>query len=171
MSIETSRLILEKPRAEELPFLAELFADPMVMRYIGNGLPRTTEEAAKSIETNQKHWDAFGFGFWSIFEKGSKEFIGRGGLIHLGFQHEHPEIELGYTLHQKFWGKGYATEIAQSLVKWAKENLKEDHLLGVCYKQNLASQKVLKKIGMQFDREEVYPRTDFKSLFFRLDLV
>lgn len=170
MFLETPRLILAKPQVAHFEFAVALFADPSVMRYIGMGLSRNREEASRSIQTNDNHWQKFGFGFCTVFLKETKEFIGRGGLIHLAFQDENPEIEVGYLLHQKFWGHGYATEIAKSVLEWGKKHIDVDHFLGVTYKENIASQHVLKKVGMHFDREDIYPRTNFKSLFFRLDV-
>jgi RimJ/RimL family protein N-acetyltransferase len=141
----------------------------MVMRYIGMGITRNREDALKAIDTNMKHWEKFGFGFFSIFLKKTHEFVGRGGVIHLAFQDENPEVEIGYLLNQKFWGQGYATEFAKCVLDWAMKNIDVDHFVGVTYKENIASQNVLKKIGLHFDREDIYPRTNFKSLFFRIN--
>ena len=167
--LETSRLLLEKPKEGQADIIAPLVMDPMVMRYIGNGKTQDREGILKTITTHTQHWGTFGFGFFNIFEKESHEFIGRGGLIHLGLQHDNPEVEVGFILHQRFWGKGYATEIAKALLKWGFENLQLDSIIGVTYKENIASQKVLKKVGMHFRGEEIYPGTDFNSYFFSID--
>ncbi|NGX47472.1 MAG: hypothetical protein K1000chlam3_00846 [Chlamydiae bacterium] len=167
--LETSRLLLEEPKEENIDMTALLFADPMVMRYIRNGKTLECEEAYKTFLKNQKHWETFGFGNVDVFEKKSDEHIGRGCLVHPAYQHDYPDVEVGYLLHQKFWGKGFATEIARALLKWGFENLQLDTIIGVTCKENIVSQKILKKVGMRFRGEEIYPGTDFKSYFFSVD--
>lgn len=167
--IQTSRLILKEPFEGEVDLIAPLQADARVMRFIGMGGARTREQVENSLEKNFAHWKAFGHGFWNVFEKESGEFIGRAGLLHLAYQHNHPEIEVGYLLHEKFWGKGYATELCIVLLDWGFTHLDVDHLIGVAYKENVASQNVMKKAGMKFDREDIYPRTNFMSLFYKIE--
>ena len=62
--------------------------------------------------------------FAAVFEKETGEFIGQAGLFHKGFYDEQPDIELAYRLHKKYWGHGYATELAKALIRWAFENIK-----------------------------------------------
>lgn len=83
------------------------------------------------------------------------EFIGWGVLTHIEAKEEHP-IEVGYRLHKKFWGKGYATEIATFLKGIAKEKLGLKTLCGITAEDNLASINVLKKIGMQWQQIRKY---------------
>ena len=161
--IETKRLILKEPFEGEVDLVAPLQADPMVMRYIWKGTPRSLSDVQGALKRNLVHWEAFGYGFWNVFEKDSGEFVGRAGLLHLAYNPESPDIEVGYHLHQKFWGKGYATEFANALLAWGFEHIDTDHFVGVTWKENTASQNVLKKVGMEFDRELIYPGTDFNS--------
>ncbi len=165
--IETERLILKKPFEGEIDLVAPLQADPVVMRFIGTGNPRSLVQVQEGLEKNLAHWKAFGHGFWNVFEKTSEEFVGRAGLVHLGYNHQSTEIEVGYHLHQKFWGKGYATELTIALLKWGFQNLDNDYFIGATYKENIASQKVMQKAGMFFEKEDIYPGTDFLSLFYK----
>ena len=61
-------------------------------------------------------------------------------------------VELSYVLHQKFWGLGFATEIASQIITWVFKNLTIDKIIAVTTPENLASQKVMSKIGMQLDQ-------------------
>jgi RimJ/RimL family protein N-acetyltransferase len=61
-------------------------------------------------------------------------------------------IELSYVLHQKFWGLGFATEIASQIITWIFKNLTIDQIIAVTTPENLASQKVMAKVGMQLDQ-------------------
>lgn len=61
-------------------------------------------------------------------------------------------VELSYVLHEKFWGLGLATEIASQIITWVFKNLTIDKIIAVTTPENLASQKVMSKIGMQLDQ-------------------
>ncbi|NGX38001.1 MAG: hypothetical protein K1000chlam2_01170 [Chlamydiae bacterium] len=168
--IETARLSIKKPEGEQIDFVAPLFANPNVMRHIGSGVTRNRDESLKAIQNNTKHWETFGFGFFNVFEKETGFFVGRAGLFHLAFQHDNPEVEMGFILNEQFWGKGYGTEIAKALFEWGAENLEVDHILAVTYKENTASRNVLEKIGMQFDHEGQYPNVVQKVLYFSVPI-
>src|SRR5712692_11266922 len=80
LSIETARLRLRMFRPEDLDDLAGLFADPDVMRYVGNGKPVGREEAEKALLSIIQHWHRHGFGRWAVEEKETRRFVGFGGL-------------------------------------------------------------------------------------------
>src|SRR5438067_8985310 len=121
-TLTTARLELRPVQAEDLDDLAGLYADPDVMRYIGDGRPRTRADSATRLEIMLDHWRKHGFGFFTMRRRGEPggdpqagtpatggrgEFIGRCGLQYLG---DTGAVELGYTLAQRSWGQGYATE-------------------------------------------------------------
>jgi len=157
--LETPRLLLIKSVENEEELLIPFFADLMVNRYLGEGKPKGVPQVREAMLIHKKHWSAFGHGFFLIFNKETKEFVGRCGLVHLGMQHDHPDVEIGYMFYEKFWGKGYATEVARRLLKWGFEELKLPSIIGVTRKENIASQRVLEKLGMQPNGEALYPNT------------
>lgn len=155
--LETNRLILKTPELSDLDNLFALRSDPEVMKYIGKrGATQTREEVKKFLDLAIPYQEKHGFGFCSVFEKENGEFVGQAGLFHLGFDDKQPEIEVGYRLHKKFWGKGYATELAKALIYWGFQHLSVTHLVGVAYPENLSSRRVLEKAGMDFTRNEEY---------------
>ncbi len=58
-----------------------------------------------------------------MFLNETEEFVGRCGF---GLD-ETGEIEVGYLIHKKFWGNGYASEALEALIIWAKKNIKVDY--------------------------------------------
>lgn len=86
-----------------------------------------------------------------MFNNNTNEFIGRCGfgLVATG------EIEIGYVLHKKFWGQGYATEAVCALLEWAKNNINAEYVIAFAPLEHEASQRVMQKCGMQ------YYKTDF----------
>lgn len=154
--IETKRLIIEAPDLNDIDKIYLLDSDPEVMRYIGNGQPRSKEESRrwylKSIEYYQKYKCSFGL----VYEKETGEFIGRDGINHNDYDDSQPDIEIGYRLLKKFWNRGYATELAIALIQWGFENLKLVKICGFASPYNLASRNVLEKAGMKLIGLDTY---------------
>lgn len=150
MFIETEHLILKEPEPSHLADLIALRADPEVMRFIGsnNGKPQPAHEVEIFLKAAIEYQKKNGFGFCSVFEKDTGEFVGQAGLFHLGFDETQPEMEVAYRLHKKYWGRGYATELARALIHWGFENLPNDKLMGFVFPENIRSRRVLEKSGM-----------------------
>ena len=66
------------------------------------------------------------------------------------------KIELGYRLAKKFWGKGYATEISKELLRKGFLELGVEEVWAHAMKKNHASTRVMEKVGLRFEREEIY---------------
>lgn len=147
--IETKRLILKSSTKENFPEVFSLLSDPDVMRYVGNG-PRTESEVHVGLENMIKHQEKYGFAFGNIYHKNSGEYIGRAGLIYLAMDDNQDEIEVGYQLHKKYWGQGYATEMTKALVKWGFEHLHLKQIVAVIQAENHASRRVLEKSGLHY---------------------
>lgn len=73
------------------------------------------------------------------------------GGIGLRIERQHRHAELGYWLGVAYWGKGYATEAAQELLRYGFEDLGLHRIFATHFKHNPASGKVLKKIGMSYE--------------------
>lgn len=75
------------------------------------------------------------------------EVIG-GGRLHIT-DADLREGEIGYGIRRQDWGKGYATEIARTLLTFGFEQLNLHRICADCHPDNLASWHVLEKIGMR----------------------
>ncbi len=148
--LETKRLILKTHELSDLDNLVALRSDPDVMKYIGDGTPHTEEQVKRFLRVAILYQEKHGIGFCSVFEKENGEFIGQAGLFHVGYYDEQPDIEVAYRLHKKYWGKGYATELAKALIQWGFQHLSVNKLIAATEPENIASQKVLKKAGLDF---------------------
>lgn len=60
------------------------------------------------------------------------------------------EADIGWLINKRYWGNGYATEAAKLLVKYITEELQRTDIVAYCDARNIASQKVMKNIGMEF---------------------
>jgi [ribosomal protein S5]-alanine N-acetyltransferase len=91
-------------------------------------------------------------GRWAIHLKTTNEFIGWCGLK---YRAKLDEIDIGYRLAQQQWGNGHAFEAAKHSVDYAFKQLYLKKIVGRAHIENTASLKILKKLGMQFIKEEI----------------
>ncbi len=152
-ALETERLLLRESRVEDAHALFAMNAHPEVQRYTGEPPPESVEVMAKLIVNYQDYQDR-GYGRLSCVLKSTSEVIGFCGLKKL------PElggaVDLGYRLTPESWGKGLATEASRACVAHGFETLALERIIGLVYPQNLASIRVLEKVGMRFDGEVEY---------------
>jgi [ribosomal protein S5]-alanine N-acetyltransferase len=146
--LETDRLLVRRITAADLDVVYALDSDPEVMRYILP--PRTREQIETYIVEITRDYDVYpGFGRWLALEKATGAAI---GIFMLKPLQTTPYIEVGYRMFSPFWGKGYATEGAQALVSYGFEQLHIPRIVGITYPDNTASQHVLEKCGLRFQR-------------------
>ena len=148
--LETPRLLLRDKCADDFDFVASLYADENVMRWIGDGrtLPRDEVEArflrVLHIESEAGHerWDAFKI----VVRKPDGVPVGQAGLLRCAIDGA-AEIEIGWWLAPFAWGAGYATEAALALRDFAFGALRLDHLSIVLRAENTRSVAVARRIG------------------------
>jgi RimJ/RimL family protein N-acetyltransferase len=150
-SLDTSRLRLRMFTADDLDELADLFADADVMRYVGDGLPATRQEADVALVSILEHWKKHGFGRWVVTEKNTGQFLGFGGLRSL-----FKTPELVYHLHKRCWGQGLATELARGCLGYGFEQHGFDRIVAIAKPGNAASLRVMQKVGMRYEMHTSY---------------
>ena len=150
---KTKRLVIRSWCDADLPYFAKINADPEVMRYVGEPLVQDMSDAfAGRI---RKHFDDHGFGLWAIERRDEPGFIGFVGLMHVSFEAPFtPAIEIGWRLAGDQWGKGYATEAANEVLRIGFEQLALSEIVAFTYEKNLASRRVMEKIAMKRDPED-----------------
>ena len=157
--IRTPRLLLRRWRDDDLAPMAEINADPAVMRWIADGSVRDPERTAEDIERWEEEWDDEGFGLFAVELLASGELAGFTGLSVPRFLPEVlPAVEIGWRLGRPFWGQGYASEAAHAALEFAVRDRGLDRLISVSTIGNTASENVMRKLGMTPERETVHPR-------------
>ena len=151
--VETERLWLRPFTFADLDALASINADPEVMRYTGNGEPVSRAETELRLHRYIAHQREHGFGLWAAIHKQDHVLIGFCGLQ---FVHGHDEIEIGFRLAQQYWNRGLAIEAAAVTLRHAFEVLRLDRVIGLTKHENVASQRVLEKIGMRYLKDARY---------------
>lgn len=153
---ETLRLQLRRFTESDLDNLYSIYSNPEVMRYVGKGV-LTRQETDTRIERMAQHWQQHGFGMWAVIEKVSQRLIGRCGLIYLDGT---PEVELGYVLDKPYWNQGLATEASLACLKFGFEQIGLERIVAIAHPQNIASQRVMQKVGMEYEKDAYYYDTN-----------
>lgn len=149
---QTPRLILRQFTTTNASLILSLNSDPEIVKYVHEPTLKTEEQAKKNLLDVILPQYKNNLGRWAIHTKNNMNFIGWCGLK---YRPELDEIDLGYRLMQKAWGKGYATEAAQASLEYGFNQLNLKLVTGRAHIENLASIKVLEKIGMHFIGEGI----------------
>jgi RimJ/RimL family protein N-acetyltransferase len=130
-------------RPDDLQDLHDVvFSDPAVT---WDGSAGTLEETRRSLDAKLRHFEEHGFGMMAVVDRGDGALVGYAGLQRM---EDGPEVEIGYYLARRAWGRGLATELAQALVDRAFSDLRLTRLVAVVRPENEASKRVLAKAGL-----------------------
>ncbi|MEG4023668.1 GNAT family N-acetyltransferase [Microcoleus sp. S13C4] len=153
--IETARLYLRLFTPDDLDDLYRIYSDPEIMKYLAR--VRTREATEIAIHTMLERWEENNFGMWAVVHKIDRKMIGRCGL---GFLDQTPEVELGYTLDKVYWNQGLATEASFASLNYGFQILKLERIVAIARPENIASQRVIQKVGMKYEKNAHFYETD-----------
>jgi RimJ/RimL family protein N-acetyltransferase len=146
----TPRLVAERVTAAHWLDLRRMDENEAFMALLGG--VRDTAGTVTYLEMNVKHWADHGFGMWMLREAASSAIVGRAIVRHLAVEGV-DEVEVGYGFMPEYWGRGLATEIAQACVRIGFEQLGLLSLVAITTPPNLASQRVMTKAGLAYERD------------------
>ncbi|MDG2521074.1 GNAT family N-acetyltransferase [Caulobacter segnis] len=142
LTLETERLLLRIPRAEDLDPWSAMMADEEVARFIGGAMGR--EQTWRVMAAVTGSWVLQGFSMFSVIEKSSGRWVGRIGPWR---PDGWPGTEIGWGLSRHSWGKGYAVEAAAACMDFAVDVLGWDDVIHTIDPENAGSQKVAQRLG------------------------
>jgi RimJ/RimL family protein N-acetyltransferase len=145
--LETHRLLLRRWRDSDREPFARLNSDPRVMQLFPALLSR--EESDRIVGRIEAHFEKHGFGLFVAELRHEGTFIGFVGLAVPGFQASFtPCVEIGWRIAAEYWNQGFATEGAREVLRYAFDSLALDEIVSFTVPANLASRRVMEKIGM-----------------------
>jgi len=181
--IETARLLLRPLTLADAGVAYEWVGDPEVGRHV-SWLPlHSMEETRAWLE--EIAWEAHPAThcalpspaladnyIWGFVRKDTSELIGSGGLI---WEAQAGLFQVGYNIKKSHWNNGFTTEAMRGILAFAAAELGIKRVSGGHAKENLASARVLEKLGFVYDREDITPHVDgtrfFDSREYTLDLM
>ncbi len=140
--LDTLRLTLRPPEAEDFEPSAAFMADAAAAEFIGGVQPRAA--AWRGFMTMAGAWSLQGFAMFCVIEKSTGRWIGRVGPW---YPDGWPGTEVGWGIVRDCWGRGYATEAATAAIDWAIDTLGWTDVIHVIDPRNAASQAVARKLG------------------------
>ena len=144
MYLETERLIINNLSLDDLEFLTDLDADPLVRKFI-DGKIKTIDETSQYLSENIDGYLRHGFGRYAVRVKEDLKPIGI-----CGFLMENYGVDFGYRFNQSAWGQGIAKEAGNSVIRYGVDRLKLKKIVGIVLPDNIASEKVLISCGFTF---------------------
>lgn len=144
--IETERLVIRPWEPQDRDGFRALAQNPVVMRYITNGVPLTEEQIDAALARQAAHLETLGHCMGALIEKATGRLVGTVGAQPLGTT---GELELGWWLDPAVWGRGYATEAVGAVLRFVFDTLGRDCALAIIDPPNEASKRVAERIGMR----------------------
>ena len=142
--IETERLLLRPLRASDRNDLHHLFTDPDVRRYLWNDEVLPIEQTWAVVGESLRRFAADGTGLWAVSRRGRPPLAGFGGYWPFPGR-----LEILFGLAPVHWGRGLATELVRTLLRYGFEELGLDRVDGSADAPNAASLRVMEKAGMR----------------------
>ena len=147
--LQTERLMLRQFEQTDAKFIVELVNTPGWIEFIGDRNIKTEEAAVAYLQNGpMKSYKENGFGLWMVETK-EETSIGMCGILKRDSL-EFPDI--GFAFLPGFMGRGYAFEIANATIHYAKDKLNLKTILAITVPTNKKSITLLEKIGLQFSK-------------------
>lgn len=143
--IDSKRLELRLLEMEDVPALANIWCDPIVMRFCGG--PAKQARLPEIIQASRKMFEQYGYAVLAVVRKEDGSLIGVAGCKEDGSDARKPELI--YHFAQSSWGQGYAAEAVQAYISWIRENDLADTIHASVMPGNMPSVNVLIRSGFK----------------------
>jgi [ribosomal protein S5]-alanine N-acetyltransferase len=164
--LTTERLGFRCWERSDLPLAQALWGDPQVARFLGG--PFSPKEISERLDREIVCRQLHGTQYWPIFELATGNHAGCAGLR--PYRDEADIFELGYHLRPAFWGCGLAVEASRTILKHAFTVLGATGLFAGHHPENLASARVLLRLGFRFAGMQFYEPFNADEPTYRLNL-
>lgn len=141
----TARLWVRALTIADVDDLYAVYGDPVGARWVDDGQPIAYADCRLWIRVTERNYATRGYGMSALISRDDHRVVGFCGLVHPGGQ---PEAELKYALRRTHWGLGLATEAARGMLDYGREAFGLTRVIATIAPQNVASARVLTKLGM-----------------------
>jgi ribosomal-protein-alanine N-acetyltransferase len=158
--LTTERLTLRRFTLDDLDWLADMYSDAEVTRYLGGIKDRASVEVMLRVRILDYYEQNPGFGMWVTLDRSTGDRVG----FHLlsNIQGE-TIIQVGFGLVKSAWGKGFGTEMAAAVLAYGFTDLALPRIVAIANLDNHASQHVLLKIGLHRHGERAFPHPAYAA--------
>ena len=150
MIVETKRLILREITVEDAEFVLRLVNEPSFVSNIGDKGLKNLQDAERFIlEGYWTNQGRLGYGMFLVELKGGRNPIGGCGLL---YRKVLDVTDIGFAFLPEYWNYGFAYEAAEAILNYGHSTLGVNKIVGLTSEDNLGSIKLLKKLGMDFEK-------------------
>lgn len=163
---ETERLLIKPTSEGDAEFIYQLINTPKFIKYIGDRDIKSIESANDYIKTKMlPQLKRLGYSNYTIFRKSDHIKIGTCGLYD---REGIAGIDLGFAFLPGYEGKGYAFESANRLKQAAFEEFEIKEIKAITSKENISSQRLLDKLGLEMTGTIILPNEDEELLLYKI---
>ncbi|KIA90257.1 GNAT family acetyltransferase [Kaistella jeonii] len=165
-NLETERLFLKPISKPDASFILELYNSATFIKFIGDKKIRSLEDAENYItEKFLPQLERLGYGNYLVVRKSDEKKIGAVGI----FERKGLDVQdIGFSFLDEFQGKGYGFESASKLLEIAFSEFNLNGISAITSKENIASQNLIKKLGLKYLKTVQLPNEDVELLYFEL---
>lgn len=163
--MQTDRVGFSKWCERDLLYAKMLWGNPEVTKYICASGKFSMEDIENRLNQEMANGETKGIEYWPVFEIATDKLVGCCGLR----PHGENEYEMGIHLLPEFWGQGYAFEAAGAVIQYAFTTLKAEKLFAGHNPDNIASRKLLNKLGFIYTGDEFYAPTGLYHPSYQLE--
>lgn len=142
--LETERMLVRESIPEDVDEFYRIYSSPSITYYMEDLFPEREQEIEYMKAYVEQVYGFYGFGLWTVLEKGTGRIIGRAGL---NVRDGYDIPELGFTIDVEHQGQGYAYEVCCGILDYAREKLEFDQVQAFVDENNQASIHLLEKLG------------------------
>jgi len=158
-------MVLRPWREEDREELQRLFRDPAVRG--GRNMP--PDRIARLADASLRQWRVNGFGPWAASDKATGTWIGRIGLDALEDCPGEDRTEVGFELHQAWWGRGLATEGALAAVDYGFGQAGLERIISITAASHHAARRVMEKAGLTYHGTRTWMNPDVPVVWYAID--
>jgi len=162
--LETDRLRLREFNLGDTEFIIKLLNSPGWLQFIGNRNVETVQQAKNYLENGpMKSYSENGYGLSLVEKKDEKKAIGMCGIIK---RENLDDPDIGFAFLPDFAGNGFAYEIADATMVYAKDELNISKIAAITVADNVKSIRLLEKIGLSFIKIFSFPDSKEELLLY-----
>ncbi len=164
-TLETERLVLRAMSLNDAEDMFVYASDPNVARYVTWPAHQSVDDSTGFLRFIEQRYAAGDAYDWGLVLKATGRLVGTCGYVKWNKNHHVGEI--GYALGSDYWGRGLVTEATRKVIDFGFTEMQLNRIEAWCKLENLGSERVMQKVGMQFEgvaRQKMFVKGSYHDL-------
>ncbi|MCM1048220.1 MAG: GNAT family N-acetyltransferase [Clostridiales bacterium] len=161
--LTTDRCIVRETTIEDADSFYDIYKEPSITYYMEGLFEDKAAEIAYIKDYIKNIYGFYGYGMWSVLEKGSGQVIGRAGI---SWREGFDIPELGFVIAVPYQHQGYAYEVCHAILDYAVKELGFTSIQALVMKENKSSKALCKRLGFKNDGKTILDGIEYERLLF-----